>query len=146
RSCTGREPYARLEAIEDGGRARLHAPRWRMTRQWQTGESHAEDAGTPVQARVHLERTGLMRYKARGGAFEPYRPELPLEALVEREGVQGDVRAAAEAGLTFLRMLTRAGVAAATKAAFVTEYALAPAPPGDDDTARAPYLSLMAAR
>ena len=140
------EPYTRLDDIEDGLQARLHDPLWLMTRQWQTGEFHGEDAGTPVQARVRLERTGLTRYQARGGAPEPYRPELPLEALVEREGVRGDVRAAAEAGLTFLRMLTRAGVAAATKAAFVTEYALAPAPLGDDDAAGARYLSLMAGR
>src|SRR5262249_56046560 len=101
RSCTGREPYARLEAIEDGGRARLHDPLWLMTRQWQTGEFHAEDAGTPVQARVHLERTGLMRYKARGGAFEPYRPELPLDALVDREGLPRAVPPPAHARLPF---------------------------------------------
>ena len=110
------EPHTRLDDIEDGLQARLHDPLWLMTRQWQTGEFHGEDAGTPVQAGVRLERTGLTRYQARGGAPEPYSPALPLEALVEREGVQGDVRAAAEAGLTFLRMLTRAGVAAATKA------------------------------
>ena len=53
---------------------------------------------------------------------------------------------AAEAGLTFVKMLTRAGVAAATKAAFVTEFALADAPAGDDDAAGARYLSIMARR
>src|SRR3954470_11809468 len=127
------EAYTRLEDIEDGLQARLHDPLWMLARQWQTGEFHAEDAGTPVKAVVRLERTGLTRYQAPRAAAEPYQPGLPLEALVEREAVRGDVRVAAEAGLTFLRMLTRAGVAAATKTAFVTEYPLAPAAAGDDD-------------
>src|SRR4051794_2741254 len=139
------EPYTRLEDIEDGLQARLHDPLWLLARQWQTGEFHAEDAGTPVQARVRLERTKPTSYQAGGGAAEPYRPELPLEALVEREAVRGDVRVAAEAGLTFLKMLARAGVAAATKAAFVTEYALPPAALGAA-AAGARYLSIMARR
>src|SRR4051812_19698608 len=139
------EPYTRLEDIEDGLQARLHDPLWLLARQWQTGEFHAEDAGTPVHARVRLERTKPTSYEAHGGAKEPYRPELPLEALVEREPVRGDVRAAAEAGLTFLKMLTRAGVAPATKALFAPAYALAP-PPVDGDAAGARYLTIMAGR
>src|SRR4051794_41933677 len=43
-------------------------------------------------------------------------------------------------------MLTRAGVAAATKALFVTAYPLAPAPAGDDDAAGVRYLSIMGGR
>jgi hypothetical protein len=139
------EAYTRLDDIEDGLQARLHDPLWLLARQWQTGEFAGEDAGTPVQARVSLERTLPTRYQAHGGAAEPYRPELPLEALVEREAVRGDVRVAAEAGLTFLTMLTRAGVAAATKTAFVTAFALAPADAGDD-AAGTRYLSIMARR
>ena len=51
------EPYTRLDDIEDGLQARLHDPLWLLARQWQTGEFQGEDAGTPVQARVRLERT-----------------------------------------------------------------------------------------
>lgn len=139
------EPYARLDDIEDGLQARLHDPLWQLARQWQTGEFAAEDAGTPVQARVRLERTKPTTYQARGGSLEPFPTGVPLEALVEREPVRGDVRAAAEAGLTFLKMLTRGGVAAATKTAFVGAYALAPAGLGDDE-AGTRYLSIMALR
>ena len=138
------EPYSRLEDIEDGLQARLHDPLWSLARQWQTGEFHAEDAGTPVRARVRLERTKPTSYVTRGGR-ETFRTDVPLEALVEREPVRGDARAAAEAGLTFVKMLTRAGVTAATKAAYVTVFAIPPAPAGEDE-AGARWLSIMAGR
>ena len=112
------EPYTRLDDIEDGLQARLHDPLWLMTRQWQTGEFHGEDAGTPVQARLRLERSPLARFRPgpNGAKSQPYRTDVPLEALVEREPVQRtndprrDLRVAAEAGLYFLKLLEQAGV------------------------------------
>jgi hypothetical protein len=84
----------------------------------------------------------------------PYRGEVPLEAPAEREPLQvaadprRDRRLAAEAGQMFLRMLERAGVTAATRAAFAAEAAfslVADADAGDDDAGTA-YLTLMAGR
>ena len=46
------EPFSRLEDIDEGLQAATHDPLWLLTRQWQTGEFVAEDAGTPVQARL----------------------------------------------------------------------------------------------
>ena len=135
-----------------GDRLRVNDPLWLLARQWQTGEFGAEDAGTPVQARVRLERSPLSRFAAAGAAPVPYRGEVPLEALAEREPLQvaadprRDRRLAAEAGQMFLRMLERAGVSAATRAAFAAESAFSlAAAPGDDD-AGAAYLALMAGR
>ncbi len=157
------EPYARQADIDVGLEARLHDPLWMLARQWQNGEFQGEDAGTPVQARLRLERAPLARYHpgpSVGGqaiAGLPYRADLPLEALVEREAVQvatdprRDLRLAAEAGLYFLRLLDREGAGAEVRNAFVAAraYALA-APPDDpagleDRTGRA-YLSVMAGR
>src|SRR3712207_5444245 len=111
------EPYARLEDVETGLQARVHDPAWLLARQWQTGEFRGEDAGTPVQARARMDRYPLARYRARpDAASQPYRADLPLEAVVEREPVhvaadpRRDLRLAAEAGLMFLRMLSSAGV------------------------------------
>ncbi|HEV7808676.1 MAG TPA: hypothetical protein VGO80_22925 [Solirubrobacteraceae bacterium] len=147
------EAFTRFDDIEAGLQARIHDPLWLLARQWQTGEFQGEDAGTPVQARVRLERGPLARFAPRAGSpGEPYRAELPLEALVEREPVQPptdprrDLRLAAETGLTFLRMLDRAGVTAPTRAAFAHEPDFALSGPADPDDLGARYLSVMSHR
>jgi hypothetical protein len=147
------EPFTRFDDIEACLQARIHDPLWLLARQWQTGEFQGEDAGTPVQARVRLERAPLARFAPRPGhPSEPYRPELPLEALVEREPAQlpadprRDLRLAAETGLTFLRMLDRARVTAPTRAAFAHEPDFALSGPADPDDAGARYLSVMGRR
>jgi hypothetical protein len=149
------EPYSRLDDVDRGLQAPTHDPLWLLARQWQTGEFLGEDAGTPVQARLRLERTPLARFRpgADGAAAEAYRADVPLEALVEREPVQRtadprrDLRLAADAGLYFLRLLERAGVSAAGLRVYRGALGLAlPAPPADGDRAAARYLSLMAGR
>ena len=99
------EPYTRLDDIDAGLQAQTHDPLWLLARQWQTGEFQGEDAGTPV-----LARSGSSARRSRASAGpgrhsrEPYRSDVPLEALVEREPVQRfadprrDLRVAAEAG------------------------------------------------
>ena len=146
------EPYTRLDDMDTGLQARVNDPLWLLARQWQTGEFGAEDAGTPVQARVRLERSPLSRFAAAGAPPVPYRGEVPLEALAEREPLQvaadprRDRRLAAEAGQMFLRMLERAGVSAATRAAFAAESAFSLTADAGDDGAGAAYLALMAGR
>lgn len=147
------EPYTRLDDIDAGLQARLHDPLWLLARQWQTGEFQGEDGGTPVQARVQMNRAPLGRFQSRPGrASEPYRAELPLEALVEREPVQvpadpqRDLRLAAEAGLMFLRMLERAGATVDTRGAFAREPDFTLSAPADPDDAGARYLSVMGRR
>ncbi len=157
------EPYAREADIDTGLQARLHDPLWMLSRQWQNGEFQGEDGGTPVQARLRLERAPLARYHPGpvGDAGElpgmPYRGDLPLEALVERERVQvtadprRDLRLAAEAGIYFLRLLEREGAGGATRAGFVDTPAYrlaAPAddPAGDEDRTGRAYLSVMSGR
>ena len=114
------EPFSRLDDIDTGLQARTHDPLWLLARQWQTGEFQGEDAGTPVLARFRLERSPLARFRpGPAGKAEPYRSDVPLETLVEREPVQRfadprrDLRVAAEAGLYFLRLLERFKVSVA---------------------------------
>lgn len=157
------EPFTRLDDIETGVQVRVHDPLWLLARQWQTGEFHSEDAGTPVQARVRMARLPLARFHpgpvttGETYAGAPYRADIPLEALVEREPVQvaadprRDLRLAAEAGLTFLRMLEQAGVAAEVRAAFVREPAFTLTAPPDDPVAGQDadgdgYLTIMSGR
>ncbi len=88
-----------------------------------------------------------------GAERQPYRTDIPLEALVEREPVQRtgdprrDLRLAAEAGLYFLELLEHFKVTAAGRQAYVAAPTLAlTAPPDDRDRAGARYLGLMAGR
>ena len=149
------EPFSRREEIDQGLQAQTHDPLWFLARQWQMGEFQGEDAGTPVQARLRFERTPLARFRAgpNGSTAEPYKAELPLEALVEREPVQRpgdprrDLRLAAETGLYFLKQLEHFGVSPIGRKAFVAAPKLRlPAPKEDGDRAGARFLSLMAGR
>lgn len=155
------EPFTRLDDIEAGLQARVHDPLWALARQWQTGEFQGEDGGTPIQARVRMERATLSRFHAgpADGAVAGRRltSTIPLEALAEREAVQvaddarRDRRLAAEAGLMFMRMLERAGVAPAVRGAFVAEpgFALrasADDPAAGEDPAGDAYLAMLAGR
>src|SRR3954467_2916092 len=65
-------------------RAEVRDALWMLTRQWQVGEFRADDAGSPVLARIHVEAETLPGYPARGGAGEPFDATVPLEATVER--------------------------------------------------------------
>ena len=64
-------------------KAEVRDPLWMITRQWQFGEFLAEDAGSPVSAKVAWKSDPLTELHAPGGAEIPYDPELPLEAMVE---------------------------------------------------------------
>lgn len=163
------EPYSRQDDIELGLQAQLHDPLWMLARQWQNGEFQGEDSGTPVQARLRLERSPLARYHP--GAWKgernlpgfAYRSEIPLEALVEREPVQlsadprRDLRLAAEAGLYFLRLLDGQGAPAIVRTRFIQEpaYRLLASPEdgapfgahtAGQDQAGANYLAIMSGR
>ena len=149
------EPYSRRDDIDSGLQARTHDPLWLLARQWQTAEFQGEDAGTPVQARLRLERSPLARFRPgpNGAKSQPYRTDVPLEALVEREPVQRagdprrDLRVAAEAGLYFLKLLEQAGVTPAGRQMYVAAPDLGlTAPPDVGDRAGARYLAVMAGR
>jgi hypothetical protein len=149
------EPFSRRDDIDAGLQARTHDPLWLLARQWQTAEFQGEDAGTPVQARIRLERWPLGRFRpgANGSKPQAYRGDVPLEALVEREPVQRsgdprrDLRLAAEAGLYFLELLERFGVSPAGRQAYVKAQKLAlVAPPDVGDGAGTRYLGIMAGR
>jgi hypothetical protein len=149
------EPFSRLDDIDAGLQAQTHDPLWLLARQWQTGEFQGEDAGTPVLAKFRAERSPLARFRpGPAGKPEPYRSDVPLETLVEREPVQRlgdqrrDLRVAAEAGLYFLRLLERFKVSVAGRQAFAAAPSLQlPATPAaaDDDAGRR-YLAVMRAR
>ena len=167
-SWTRLEPQCTDADIGTSSGARLFDPLWMLTRQWQMGEFQAEDAGTPIQARVRATSATLTRRyagelpKSTGAApaavaapaYDPAR--TPLEVLVERRPMRAadasDPRMltfAVEAGLHFLRMLELQSPSKSYRPAFLAKLALQPPPPArsalvDDATSR--YLQSMVGR
>jgi len=82
--------WNRLEArprtmnFERALRAEVRDALWMVTRQWQTGEFRAEDAGSPVFAKAHLGITQLSQMRVGNSAPEPIDANVPLQAQVER--------------------------------------------------------------
>src|SRR5262245_46235716 len=166
-SWTRLEPECTSADIGTSAGARVFDPLWMLTRQWQMGEFQAEDAGTPIQARVRATSAMIARRysgelpKSTGApvavgasAYDPTR--TPLEVLVERRGVRAadpsDARAltlAVESGLHFLRILELQTPSKSYRAAFITKLALQPLAPAaaaraDEGTKR--YLQSMVGR
>ena len=148
------EPRNQCPDMQDGLQARVHDPLWLLARQWQTGEFKADDAGSTVGAQLQLETAPLTRYRSANAASAvSYAPaKTPLETIVERETVNAapgvNLRAAAEAGLHFTRLLSSRGLAKYT-GPFVSSFALRPpteAERGTLDAATLNYLSVMASR
>jgi hypothetical protein len=165
-SWTRLEPQSNGADIGASSSARVFDPLWMLTRQWQMGEFQAEDAGTPIQARVRA-TTGMLtrRYSGElpksptggpvtvaGAAYDPSR--TPLEVLVERRSMRAAnetdprmVTFAVEAGLHFLRMLElQTPTLTKYRAAFLTKFALQPLTSVLADDATVRYMQSMVGR
>ncbi|MAU01153.1 MAG: hypothetical protein CL608_28755 [Anaerolineaceae bacterium] len=67
--------------------AEVRDPLWLLARQWQMGEFIAEDAGSPLEAKVAWTTDEVTELHMPGGAIQPYNPDLPLEAVIEARDV-----------------------------------------------------------
>jgi hypothetical protein len=151
-SWTRLEPRARGPSMRQGLEAELADPLWLLARQWQFGEFKATDGGSPVQARLRADCSQITRWLpdpaasgAGGRALAPMAE--PLETTVERERprppAETDLRLAAEAGLSFMRLLKRAKLAEKYGPAYLQEYEIPPPPAAQRKTAASDTLSLL---
>jgi hypothetical protein len=113
-----------LTEVESGLAARVHDPLWLLTRQWQFGEFAAQDAGSPAVVRLTGSSAPIDAWRpAHTPRWIPYDiGQGPLDAWLEAEPVQVDIRLRAEGGVHLLRMLDDAGLrgpAAAALAPFL---------------------------
>ena len=110
-----REPamtaYNRLEArprahdFTRSLRAEVRDAIWMLTRQWQLGELEAEDAGSPIDARLLTRKLTVDRVTlGSGGSAQSYDDTIPLETIVERERVPFSHALRVQAGQYFLRL------------------------------------------
>lgn len=86
-------------------RAEVRDGMWMLTRQWQLGELRAEDAASPVDARLLTRWLSVDRVALAGGAPHVLDDEeVPLEAAVERERVPFTYALRVQAAQYFLRL------------------------------------------
>jgi hypothetical protein len=78
------EGRPRAESFDRALAAEVRDALWMVTRQWQMGELHGDDAGSPILARIHASNTRLTRYQAGRGPASDFDTETPLETQVER--------------------------------------------------------------
>lgn len=115
------EPRPRTVDFTRSLRAEVRDALWFLTRQWQLGEFRAEDAASPIDARLATRLAPFDRVSYAGGAAEAIDETIPLEVAVEREEFPWTLPARIEAGQLFVRNLpvaVRATMAAAARAVF----------------------------
>lgn len=115
------EPRPRSVDFTRSLRAEVRDALWFLTRQWQLGEFHAEDAASPIDARLATRLAPFERVSYAGGAPQPIDETVPLEVAVEREAFPWTLPTRIEAGQLFLRNLppaVRAAITAAARTAF----------------------------
>ena len=84
------EGRPRIHNFNKAMRAEVHDALWMITRQWQMGELQADDAGSPVSAKVHISTSEMTQYKAASHDLQAYEKNVPLEVKAEQKKIPFD--------------------------------------------------------
>lgn len=135
------EGRPRTDNFDRALKAEVRDALWMLTKQWQMGEFQAEDAGSPVTAKLSTLTSGLDKYQAVDQAAQPFDLSVPFEAKVEQrplpfhtlqQELSLDLRLLM--GRRWLQLLDKQGVAGAAKPFFLTYYGFKkPAPANSAD-------------
>jgi|RhiMetdeSRZDD1v2_1073273.scaffolds.fasta_scaffold03227_8 hypothetical protein len=98
------EPRPRSEDFSRSLKAEVRDALWFITRQWQLGEIEAEDAGSPIDARLMTRRAPIDRFAVLDDTSRAYDDTIPLEVVVEREMIPWSLSLKVEIGQRFLRL------------------------------------------
>jgi hypothetical protein len=123
------EGRPRTQAFDRALRAEVRDALWMLSRQWQLGEFHGEDAGSPIQAKLSLERTRLTRYRPGEHSAEDFDETLPLEATVERRPLRFGLDVRAAMGRYWLKLI---GPIGNYRQEYLDEYPIAEPDPVDE--------------
>jgi hypothetical protein len=99
------EPRPRGHDFDRTLQARVEDPLWMLTRQWQFGEFHGEDAGSAVMTTLAHRSSPITQIRV-GASSAPYDHAVPLEARVERLPIDFPPPLRAHIGRYLLTMLT----------------------------------------
>lgn len=103
------EGRPRTIAFDRALRAEVRDALWFLSRQWQLGEFHGEDAGSPVQAKLHVERTRLTRYRPGAGDPVAFDAATPMETTVEHRPARLGLDARLAIGRWWLKLIAPIG-------------------------------------
>jgi hypothetical protein len=98
------EPRPRSEDFSRILKAEVRDALWFITRQWQLGEIEAEDAGSPIDARLMTRRVPIDRFAVLDDTPRAYDETIPLEVVVEREVIPRSLSLKVGIGQRFLRL------------------------------------------
>lgn len=98
------EPRPRTNSIRDGLAARVRDPLWMLGRQWQVGEFHGEDTGTPCRIDVKAATSSPKRASGPGWVRDVREPG-DLERETTRTWLPDSPSTAAELGDVLRNML-----------------------------------------
>jgi hypothetical protein len=143
------EPQSVSGDPSPGLEARIHDPLWSLCRQWQFGEFHGEDVGTPISVHVTSASARLTAWQPGDPtANKPARVlsgDAVLDSFVEREPTPAEgagLRQRAEAGGQLLDDLSDAGITGVADA-IVAAAPLALNGPADAFDTIGPQLALL---
>jgi len=149
------EGRPRTADISRALRAEIRDALWMLAKQQQLGEFRADDAGSPVTAKLSWVSDPVTTLRSAGGAETPLDGAAPLEALVERRpvpvtvgGYQTSLGIRLLAGRQWVKRLRAAGLSG-LEGAFRTAYPIEPPDPASVAdyvvTAHAPAWQTFAA-
>ena len=103
------EGRPRTEEFGRSLRAEVRDALWFLTRQWQVAEFEAEDAGSPITARLHAELAAVQRVAVPDSPPSRYDLAVPLEADINRRPIvlSNDIRLLA--GRRWLKLVASVG-------------------------------------
>jgi hypothetical protein len=102
------EGRPRRHDFEEALRAEVRDPLWLLARQFQLGEFLADDAGSPVSAKVQITTSQIDRFQVGTTAPQAYDPTVPLEARFERQTMSLPLSIGLQIGRRWLRLLAKA--------------------------------------
>jgi hypothetical protein len=68
-------------------RAEVRDALWMLCKQWQMAEFTADDAGSPVSAKIHVTGQQIAKYQPLGEPAQDFDLATPLETTVERRPI-----------------------------------------------------------
>ncbi|SFO28489.1 hypothetical protein SAMN05421741_1331, partial [Paenimyroides ummariense] len=101
------EPRTVAKNLKPTIKAAVHDAVWMLTQQFRVGEFLAEDAGSPMKARVQTQSNKLNRFQSRYGEVELLNEEVPLEAKIERLPLKEDLGTRLEFGRIWIKLASK---------------------------------------
>ena len=111
------EARPRTHNFDRALKAEVRDALWMLTKQWQMGEFKADDAGSPVFAKILIKSSLLDTYKAANQTSQGFEQNVPLETKVEqkkipftraRREISIDIRL--QMGYRWLKLLAKEGL------------------------------------